>query len=149
MNLPIINRKIVMMLSIGFNLLIGNSFFIFGRPSYGTLNIDLMIIMSLVTVLYYIFFYNNINLKKRGIFVMFLLSVLSCMIIVYIGSFIGMIVTGYKSDTEHNILLSLGVGFVSGFLGNFVMLPATLGMGTLNLFWFYWYRKILRETQSL
>lgn len=136
-----------MTLGIIFNLLIGNFFFIYQRTSYGEINMNLMIIMSVVTMLYYLFFYNKVNFKKRRVFSLLLLSILSCIIIVYIGAFIGMITTGYKSSTDNNILTSLAVAFVSGFLGNFIMLPVTLGMGTINLFWFYWYRKVVREVQ--
>ncbi|PXV69277.1 hypothetical protein CLV62_101546 [Dysgonomonas alginatilytica] len=140
------NRRLIILLCIFSNLLLGNGIIYWWASSSASINWDLMIGMSLSCVLCYLFIFKYINFKSWNIIKLMFFSIFTCVVIELIGCSFASVVTGLKkeeSDYFFDTLKGLGIGFFLGIMGNILMFPITITMGVLNLFWFRKFQKSL------
>lgn len=143
------DKRIIVLLCIFTNLLVGNGIIYLWASSSGSVNWNLMIGMSLSCILCYLVVFKYINFRNWHILNVLLLSLLTCVVIELIGCSFAAVITGsgLESNLLYNTLKGLVVGFFMGIMGNLLMFPITITLGIANIFWFQKYKRIaLKES---
>lgn len=112
------------------NLLIGNAIlFIGGKISFTkNVNYPLMLGLSIACILIYFLFFRFLNFEKYGKLKLILVSILSCILIIFLGNFLAILI--YEPTNE--VLSNIPATIVMGFMGNIVMFPISVILGVLN-----------------
>ncbi|GGG63780.1 hypothetical protein [Epilithonimonas arachidiradicis] len=112
------------------NLIIGNLvLFIGGKSSFtGNINYPLMAGMSIACIIFYILFFRLANYIRYSSVKLLLVCIISCMIIIFAGNFIGLLITERMNGTSSNF----GPAIFMGIVGNILMLPVSLLLGVIN-----------------
>ena len=123
-----VKRK-MMFIVITFNLITGNAILLIGgKISFdGNVNYFLMTGMSLACIIVYFLFFNYSNFEKYSHLKLILLSVLSCIVIVFLGNLIALLIYEPKEA-----LSNLPATLFMGILGNIIMFPISVILGLLN-----------------
>ncbi|KIA90199.1 hypothetical protein [Kaistella jeonii] len=112
------------------NLTIGNGILFFGgKSSFGeSVNYPLMAGMSIACIVFYIVFFKYSNFEIYGRLKLILLSVLSCMIIIFIGNFFALLI----KEPINEVLSNIPATIFMGIMGNILMFPISLILGLTN-----------------
>ena len=112
------------------NLIIGNGILFFGgKNSFGeSVNYPLMTGMSIACITYYFLFFKYSNFENYGNPKLILLSVLSCMAIIFFGNFFALLIKDPISEVSSNIPATIFMGI----MGNILMFPISLILGLTN-----------------
>lgn len=112
------------------NLIIGNGFLLVsGKSSFSEdVNLFLMTGMSIACIIFYSLFFKYSNFETFGNFKLILISILSCMVILFMGNAIAILIKEPISEAISNI----PVAVLMGIIGNMVFFPVLLAIGLLN-----------------
>jgi len=122
------------------NLIVGNAVLYFGgRSSFeGTPNYPLMVGLSAACVGIYFLFFRFSDYRNYSRLKLFLCSVLCCICIVFLGNFLGLLI----SQPLGEVLNSWPAAIFMGMLGNAIVFPLSLLIGILNFGIINYFKKI-------
>ncbi|MDR6969579.1 hypothetical protein J2X31_003612 [Flavobacterium arsenatis] len=112
------------------NLIIGNGILFFGgKSSFGQdVNYSLMVGMSIACVVFYFLFFRYSGFETYSNLKLILLSVLSCMAIVFLGNLFALLI----KEPINEVLSNLPATLLMGIMGNILLFPISLILGLLN-----------------
>jgi hypothetical protein len=112
------------------NLIIGNGIlFLGGKSSFGKdINYFLMIGMSIACIIFYFLFFKYSHFETYNNLKIMLLSVISCMIIIFFGNLLALLAKGPTNEIISNIPTVI----LMGIMGNIILFPISLLLGFLN-----------------
>lgn len=112
------------------NLIIGNGFlFISGKSSSPEdINYYLMAGMSIACVILYFLFFKYSDFETFGNLKLILVSVLSCMAIIFLGNSFAILI----KEPINEVFSNIPVTIFMGIMGNILFFPISLILGLLN-----------------
>lgn len=112
------------------NLVIGNTTpYIGGKSSFGTMvNYPLMVGMSVACIVLYILFFNFLHFENYTKSKLFVASILSCMMIVFLGNSFALFI----KEPIMELFYNFGATVIMGIMGNVVLFPFSLILGLMN-----------------
>lgn len=112
------------------NLIIGNGILLISGKSSFTedVNYFLMTGMSIVCIIFYFLFFKYSNFEIFGNSKLILISILSCMVILFLGNAIAILIKKPIYEAISNIPATI----LMGIIGNILFFPIILVMGLLN-----------------
>ena len=113
---------------IAINLIIGNSLLFIGGSSARDVNYALMAGMSIACTTMYFLFFKYINFEKFSKLKLFFISVLTCMIIIFVGNSLAVIIN--QSIVE--LISNIPAMIFMGMMGNILFFPVSIIIGLMN-----------------
>ena len=112
------------------NLIIGNGIlFLGGKSSFGEdVNYSLMIGMSIACIIFYLLFFKYSNFETYNNIKLILLSIFSCMTIIFFGNLFALLIKEPISEVVNNLSATVFMGI----MGNIILLPISLILGIIN-----------------
>lgn len=129
--MDVIQKKNLIILSaILMNLAIGNGILYYaGSDPYSpNINYTLMLGMSIACIIVYLLVFRYADFQKHFVPKLAVISIMCCMVIILLGNAIAVTI-----ESPGNLLATL----MMGIFGNIVLLPVSIVLGLLNLFWFH------------
>ena len=122
------------------NLIVGNGLLLLGgRSSSGQeVNYDLMLGMSVACIAFFLLFFKYSNYRKYSKLKLILISIISCMGIIFIGNSIALLINQPFSDLLQNIHATIFMGVT----GNIIMLPISILLGFVNFALISFFKKL-------
>ena len=113
---------------IAVNLIIGNSILFIGVSNGHDVNYALMAGMSIACTAIYFLFFKYIAFENYSKLKLFFVSVLTCMVIIFVGNAIAVIIKQSIVEFIFNIPATIFMGIV----GNMLFFPVSVILGALN-----------------
>lgn len=112
------------------NLIIGNGLlFLGGKSSFGEhVNYSLMVGMSIVCIVFYFLFFKYSKFEGYSMLKLILISIVSCMIIIFFGNLLALLINQPVNEVINNIPAAVFMGL----MGNIILLPISITLGLLN-----------------
>ena len=112
------------------NLLIGNGIlFLGGKSSFGeSVNYPLMVGMSITCTIFYLLFFKYSNYQTYSSLKLILVSILSCMAIIFLGNVLALFIKEPINEVLNNLVATIFMGI----MGNIILLPISIALGLLN-----------------
>lgn len=132
------SRNLIILLCILSNLLVGNGFLFINivNPNY-----VLMLCMSLVCTLTYLYIFKKVSFYKWNKFFLLLFSIFTCYFIMITGNTLSFITIMPFGSTFSEVCFNLFTSLVTSVIGSLLLSWFAFGFGAFNMIWFILYIK--------